>query len=193
VRRGRDFPLPCLTHVRYKPLWAWLVKGMRAVIFQSVAMQIGGRDGSFRFGGQSIFARAIARRAEKCRLGPATLLVNRVARAPPVDASNVGLELMIDSLKAHLHRNPRLFGLARSFIFAARHAFPPIAVQGLPGRIHPNDFMTNQFCPAEHDRMLNTRSTRSSILISFRRDCDAEEEHSRNWTQRWTSAVVTVG
>lgn len=69
---------------------------------------------------------------------------------------------MTGFVRAQLHRNARLFGLARGILFGARRFFSPIVLPAFPGRVHPNDFMANRVLPgnaqkyteyAEHSRL----------------------------------------
>jgi SAM-dependent methyltransferase len=50
-------------------------------------------------------------------------------------------------LSTQLHKSPRSFAVARGLLFAFRRLFPPLAIEGLPGRVHPNDFMANRLLP----------------------------------------------
>jgi SAM-dependent methyltransferase len=50
-------------------------------------------------------------------------------------------------VKAQLHKSPLLFGATRWMLFTLRRSLPPLTIAGLPGRLHPNDFMTGRLLP----------------------------------------------
>jgi SAM-dependent methyltransferase len=52
-------------------------------------------------------------------------------------------------LSTQLHKSPRSFQVARRLLLAFRRLFPPLAIEGLPGRVHPNDFMANRLFPGK--------------------------------------------
>jgi SAM-dependent methyltransferase len=56
---------------------------------------------------------------------------------------------MMRWLITQLHKSPRSFAVARGLLFAFRRLFPPLAIEGLPGRVHPNDFMANRLIPGK--------------------------------------------
>lgn len=50
-------------------------------------------------------------------------------------------------LNKQVHRHPYLYRAARGTLFTLRRFFPPVTVQEIPGRIHPNDSMARQIFP----------------------------------------------
>jgi SAM-dependent methyltransferase len=85
------------------------------------------------------------------RRRPATgsRVANRVRLTQSLRSFRKSGSIMKRWLTKQLHKDPRLFRVARGLLFTLRRSLPPVVIEGLPGRIHPNDFMAKRLLPGK--------------------------------------------